>query len=196
MVMKTKAIEILESEPILLDEAKGIQFLFFPSVNSSKCGILLTDGLRNFKMPVPERAQAPNQCELIFVFPDYWPKDFNTSPNENYNWPLPWMKKIATLPQKNNTWFGEGHSFPAQKLAPITEQSAFILSRPKKMSLVKDLSESLEIPLYAIIPITEKELQYKLKAGAPKFLEKYFNRHDEVVDLQREEVRLKRWGVF
>lgn len=194
--MKSKAIEILESEPIFIDEAEGIQFLFFPSVNSSKCGVLLTDGIRNFEMPVPKGVQLSGQCELLFVFPDYWPKDFNTSSNENYNWPLHWMKKIATLPKKKNTWFGEGHSFPAKKLAPITHQSAFILSRPKKMTLIKNLSEALEFPLYTIIPITEKELQYKLKLGAPKFLEKYFNRHNEIVDLQREEVNLKKWGIF
>lgn len=179
---------------IIEEVSDSIHLVYYPPNDQRSNGILITEGLSEFEMPVPERLEVKRRCELAFVFPSYWPDDFYEQENENYNWPTEWLKRIAVLPEKKNTWLGEGHSFPAEKLAPITEQEAFILVKP---SVVKALKVEDDGPaVYAVVPITQKELNYKLKNGAPKFLKKFYTQSIEIIDLQRTPFKLKRFGFL
>lgn len=186
--------ELDPSTAVVLDRIEEVKLMFYPSSEKQSNGVLMTDGLSTIEMPIPEHISSPKKCELAMVFPKMWPNDFNSSDNENYNWPLHWFRRIVAVPLQKKTWLGEGHSFPAKKLAPITEMSAFILVQPKVISFLNSADKDYSI--FAIAPITQKELDFKLKKGAPKFLDKFYSQQSEIVDLQRKGLKMGFVNIF
>src|SRR5688572_20032857 len=65
------------------------------------CQLLFTDGLSDFTQPVNDSNQQLKHIELYFMLPDFW--DLSKK-----KWPVDWLNRIASVPQKNKTWFGIG----------------------------------------------------------------------------------------
>lgn len=159
--------------------------------------VLVTNGLHQYKMPVPEAEKGKEFNELFFCLPSYWePEDTD---NPKMNWIYYWIQRLAKYVQEKETWFGHGHTMPCGKEAlPLSEtmkQNFFMLSDPilleKQMRPIQIANK--EVRFLAIIPLFEKEFTYKRGKTTKKLLKKFAaNQVDERLDDFRESVMKSR----
>ena len=154
--------------------------------------LVFTDGLSQIPQAVSEKHEEFKYIELYFCLPDYWKIDENTA---EFNWPIKWLNKLAELPQKNGSWFGPGDTIPAgnppKALSEKLAQNHFILAEPMlfKNELTSVQNNNKSIKYLAVVPIYQKEVDYKLRNSAKVFMAKYqLNKHNELVDNYREPV--------
>lgn len=160
----------------------------------SKIQLIFTEGCaRHAQEVVGEENSDLKHVELYFCLPDY----FNL---EIQDWPIHWLKRIARVPQKNNTWFGYGDTLPAgsppENLADNFLANHFILSKPLHLS--DQLGNSSSFKFLAVIPLFETEFNYKMRNSHTVLFDK-FNKKGvtELIDLYRASVCRKRiLGMF
>lgn len=165
------------------------------------CTLLVTTGLSNYKMPVHEKEVGNEHNELYFCLPSYW--DVNATELATMNWVFEWINRLAHFVVEKNTWFGHGHTMPCGKdkkeLSPTMKQNHFFLSRP---IYLKDELLPIELPDYtvqflAIIPVFEKEVEYKLHRGTHKFMDKLNTQGvNEKLDDYRGSVLKSKWRMI
>jgi hypothetical protein len=170
-------------------------------VPKKHCTLLVTTGLSNYKMPVHEKEVGNEHNELYFCLPSYW--DINAKELVTMNWVFEWINRLATFVVEKNTWFGHGHTMPCGKdkkeLSPTMQQNHFFLSRP---IYLRDELTPLQLPDYtvqflAIIPVFEKELEYKLHRGTLKFMDKLNTQGvSEKLDDYRGSVMKSKWRLL
>jgi hypothetical protein len=165
---------------------------------SSPVTILMTDGLSNYKMPVPDKYLGREFNELYFCLPSYW--DWDNSENPNSMWIYTWIRKMAKYVIENETWFGVGHSVPSGKellpFSPIMKQNHFFLSDPILLEQELEPIVFVDRTVYflAIIPIFKDEMDYKQARGAFKFLQKLNTANvTEKLDDYRSTVLKSKW---
>lgn len=138
--------------------------------------ILMTNGLSNYKMPVPDKLLGHEFNELFFCLPSYW--EWDDLDNSRMNWVFSWIQRLAKYVVEKETWFGHGHTLPCGKemksLSDTMHQNHFFLSEP--MLLEQELAplEIGEKTIYflSIIPIFPDEMDYKQGKGTFKFIQK------------------------
>lgn len=165
--------------------------------------IVMTNGLSNFKMPVPEKFADRSFNELYFCLPSYWEVDLN-SPSD---WTYSWIQKLAKHVVTKNTWFGPGHTIPngnpPQALSTTMKQNHFILFEPILLNeMLKPLTISegeLSKTIYflSIVPIFNDELDYKMGISTFKFLQKFTAQgNSELLDDFRGSCLKSKWRFF
>lgn len=149
--------------------------------------VLVTNGLREYKMPVPETEAGLEYNELYFCLPTYW--EWEDRDNPQMNWIFHWIQRLAKYVQENTTWFGHGHTMPCGKemkpLSATMKQNNFLLMNPVflEAELAPLMVEGKEVHFLAIVPIFESELSYKLGQGTRKFIDKFIrSSHSEKLD--------------
>ena len=162
--------------------------------------VIVTNGLSNYKMPVPEKEVGKEHNELFFCLPSYW--KWEDLENPNMNWIFGWIQRLAKHVVEKETWFGHGHTIPCGKeMNPISEtmrQNHFMLMRPllleEAMAPINDGEK--EINFLAIVPIFEDELDYKQGKGTLKLIRKFINKGvDEKLDDYRATVLRSKWRL-
>ena len=158
--------------------------------------LLYTDGMSLFEQEVSEKYKEFKHVELYFCLPHYW----NLKTN---NWPLVWLEKLATLPQKNKTWYGPGDTIPAgnppKALSEICAANHFMLAEPidMKAHLTGPIWEEKGIHFFGVIPILQPELDYKLRNSATVLTSRLIHKgHSEKIDIYRASVCRKRFLGF
>ncbi len=160
--------------------------------------VLMTNGLSDYAMPVPEKYKERNHAELYFCLPSYW--DLTT---ENGKWVIEWIQKLAKHCIEKETWYGIGHTFPngnpALPLSNTMKQKYLMLNSP--YFLEKELSpiqtEDKEIHFLGIIPIFEDEMDYKMGKGTYKLLQKIEGKGvSELLDDYRMSCLKSKWRFF
>ncbi len=160
--------------------------------------VLMTNGLSDYAMPVPEKYKDRNHAELYFCLPSYW--DLTT---DNGKWVIEWIHKLAKHCIEKETWYGIGHTFPngnpASPLSNTMKQKYLMLNAP--YFLEKELSpiqtEDKEIHFLGIIPIFEDEMDYKMGKGTYKLLQKIEGKGvSELLDDYRMSCLKSKWRFF
>lgn len=162
--------------------------------------ILMTNGLSNYSMPVPEPLVGYEHNELYFCLPSYW--EWEALDDPKMNWVFQWIQRLAKYVQEKNTWFGDGHTMPCGKeMNPLSEtmqQNHFFLSSPL---LLEQELEPLQIGdktvhFLAIIPIFGDEMDYKQGKGTFKLKQK-LSTHGitEMLDDYRSTVLKSKWRM-
>lgn len=163
--------------------------------------ILMTNGLSNYKMPVPDKLEGREYNELFFCLPSYWLLESKDDPN--MNWVFYWIQRLAKYVQEKNTWFGPGHTMPCgnpfQALSPMMSANHFLLSDPILLfdELLPLKVADKTIHFLAIIPIFEDEMDYKQGKGTFKILKK-FKQHGvtEKLDDFRGSIMKSKWRLI
>jgi hypothetical protein len=138
--------------------------------------LLMTNGLSSHLMNVPEHLKYENRCEVYFCVPSYW--DLLDDLKAEVNWVINWLELIVNYVKSNDSWLGAGHTLKcgADKLplSPTMKQEYFVFSNPILMH--DEFSEikkfNAEVNFYSIIPLFEKEFEYKQRKGIEKFTQK------------------------
>ncbi len=160
--------------------------------------VVVTNGLRNYRMPVPEKMEGREHNELYFCLPDYW--EWEDASNDRMNWPFHWIQRLAKFVVEKETWFGHGHTMPcgagAPSLSETMKQNFFLLADP--MLLEQELApvevDGKTVHFLAIVPIFKNEFEYKQARGTFKLMQKFSNKNvTEKLDDFRGSVLRNKW---
>lgn len=139
---------------------------------------LVTMGMGAHLMNVPNQLKEDQleRAELVICLPEYWKLDKEHLKDEKWHWPIRLLKELARFPGENNTWLGWGHTVSYDgPLSYTTELCASILINPPCGNIGGNtctLPDGEEVNFYQIIPLYGDELEFKLKNGTQKLLDK------------------------
>ncbi|MBL1281127.1 MAG: suppressor of fused domain protein [Fluviicola sp.] len=176
--MKEQLIERFGEQSVKeLPVAEGeIPLLIVDLALKSPVTLIVTNGLRDYKMPVPKKWEGREFNELYFCLPSYW--EWEDTENPQMNWVFYWIQRLAKYVVEKETWFGHGHTMPcgedAKPLSATMKQNYFMLSDP--MLLEKELAPIMigekEVNFLSIIPLFRGDFDYKQSKGMFKFTDK------------------------
>jgi Suppressor of fused protein (SUFU) len=96
---------------------------------------LITSGMSEKPMPVPDGAADGRYSELILGLPPDWPLSMEAFSDEANYWPVRLLKGLARYAHDNKTWLYAGHSIlwsdPPKPFASNTRMAAVLLMRPR-----------------------------------------------------------------
>jgi len=139
---------------------------------------LVTMGMGAHLMNVPNQLKEDQleRAELVICLPEYWKLDKEHLKDEKWYWSIRLLKELARFPGENNTWLGWGHTVSYDgPLSYTTELCASILINPPCGNIGGNtctLPDGEEVNFYQIIPLYGDELEFKLKNGTQKLLDK------------------------
>jgi hypothetical protein len=169
--------------------------------SNSPVTVIMTNGLSDYSMPVPERYKGREFNELYFCLPSYW--DWQALDNPTMNWIYTWIQKMAKYVVDCETWIGHGHTFPSGKeltsISATMKQDHFILLDPILLSneLCSLECGATSIHFLAIVPIFKDEMDYKQARGTFKFLQKLNSAGvTELLDDYRSSVFKSKWTFW
>lgn len=170
-------------------------------LSASPVSVIVTNGLRNYSMPVPEKLIGQEHIELFFCLPSYW--DLTDLNNETMNWPFIWLEKLGKHLVDSATWYGPGHTFangnPHKSFSQTMKPNHLILTEPMKLEehfQAARLGE-LNVSFLAVVPIFEQEFDIKMTKGFVKFLRKFRAVNgSEIIDDYRENIFKSRFRIF
>lgn len=129
-------------------------------------------GAHRMNVPYEMRGHGLDRAELFMTLPKNWKLDRE---DEKEMWPLRWLKTLARLPIKDNTWLGFGHTIPNGKpFADTTELSGAILTGAVGFGEEAGectLPDGDCVTFYRVIPLYDDEMKYKLEYGAEALLD-------------------------
>ena len=184
------------------------------------CYSLVTSGMSDAPMTVPEGVEALRFAELMIQLPPDWPLDriaappgakgqegdAETAASERWYWPIRWLKTLARLPHEYDTWLGESHTVPngdpPEPFADDTKLCGMLVVPPMGASqefATLKVNEDKTIFFYQLMPIYAEEMDLKLRKGAEALIDR-FDRHQisVIVNPRRPNVAArKKWlGLF
>ena len=185
-------VNVLEGEIPLL----RIHINANPPIN-----LLMTNGLSDFFMSVPDPEKGREYNEIYFCLPSYW--DLDALENPTMNWVYYWMQRMVRHVKEKNSWFGPGHTMacgnPFQNLSSTMKSNHFFLNNPMllKDELLPMEMDEKTVYFLAIIPIFEDEMDYKQGKGTQKLIKKLeINGVTEKLDDYRCTVLSRKWSFI
>lgn len=165
---------------------------------------LITSGMSDLPMSVPDDFDAPKYLELMVTLPKDWNISQDSFKEEKWYWPVRLLKYLARFPHKYDSWLGWGHTIPnGDPAEPFSDNISFTgviilpsITVPQKFGILK-IDDEKEIVFMCYIPLYDEEMDLKLRKGSDVLLDKFdkFNITD-IVDIKRRNVAKKRFGVF
>ena len=160
--------------------------------------------MSDLPMTTPEGAEVPRFAELLLTLPNYWKVDQVSFEDEKWYWPVRIMKTLARLPHKYSTWLGFGHTVPngdpPEPYAQNTKLCGAIvlpsISVPDAFHTLR-IGEHKTITFYAIVPLFEEEMNFKLRSGTDALLERLGKKGvSDIIEPSRTNVGKKLFGLF
>lgn len=159
------------------------------------CTVLVTSGMSDRPMQVPEESRDFGFMELMLCLPPDWPLDQKSFADERHYWPVRWLKMMARFPHEYQTWLGYGHTVPngdpPQPFAANTDFCSMVVfppvNAPEEFHLLQH-GEKL-IRFFQLMPLYREELDFKLNKGLDALVERLDEFGvGEVIDLHRPNV--------
>jgi hypothetical protein len=159
---------------------------------------LLTSGMSDVDMTVPEGLEELALAELCLCLPEDWPLSMTNFGwrEPQYYWPIGILLQAARYPHIHRTWLSWGHSvphWPSQNACPEeTRFTGMLFVTPGTFPDGADQVATVDgrtIHYLALIPLLAPELAYKESFGIEKLAEKMLDSEvTEVLDPQRPSV--------
>jgi hypothetical protein len=161
--------------------------------------LLVTSGVSDEPMKVPQGAEEHRRVELLMALPPEWPLTQDAFKDEANYWPIRWLKLVGRLPHQYDTWIGWGHTVPnGDPPEPIADTKFTGVMLAPCYHLPKDFfrmrtAAGEPITFYQLLPLYPEEMDLKLEQGSDE-LEKRFEKQGIgfVLDVRRPNVALKR----
>lgn len=183
----------------LVSDLVHIDILTIDATDERPWHCLVTSGVSDLPMAVPEGYEKFRRVELMIALPRDWPLTQADFQNEANYWPLRWLKVVGRLPHEYQTWIGWGHTIPnGDPPQPIanTKFAGVMLTPPFQLPpefFTLKAEDGEEVSFYMITPLYAEELELKLAKGADE-VEKRFEEQGigYVLDSNRPNVAMKR----
>ena len=167
---------------------------------------LVTSGMSDKPMTVPEDAEEFRYAELAICLPPTWKLDEESFKVEVNYWPVRWLKTLARFPHEFDTWLGMGHTIPTgDPPEPYADNTKLCCMMLLTNSLVEDDFDTLELSdrivhFWTLVPLYREEMEYKLKHGVEALVEKLDKiggpEQCEIVHVNRRTACAKRVWMF
>lgn len=165
---------------------------------------LVTSGMSDLPMKTPDDAAVPRYAELMITLPAEWKTDQKSFEDESWYWPIRLIKGLARLPHKYETWLGFGHTVPnGDPAEPYALNTALCGAIVLPSVTAPPGFQTLDIPgvktvtFYSVVPLYEKEMEFKLRAGTDKLLDRFDRKGlNDIVDVKRADVTIRRFGLW
>lgn len=183
----------------ILSDRIHLDILQIPATPERPYQVLVTSGVSDLPMQVPEGLEAMNRVELMMALPPTWPLTEAAFEHEVHYWPVRWLKQVGRLPHDHGTWIGWGHTIPNGDPAEPIANTAFIgvmltpayWLGPAFHRMESDTGD--RVTFYTLVPLYPEEMQLKLKKGAEELEERFEKRGvDFVLDTNRPNVATRR----
>jgi hypothetical protein len=156
---------------------------------------LVTMGMSEKPMRVPKGEHAAKYAELIVCLPPSWRLDEKAMKEERFSFPVAWLRLMARFPHDAGTFLAPGHTIPngdpPKPLAPGSKFCCLLIREPVTTPAAFRTLELKKkaICFYALVPIYEDEMHYKIKQGYGA-LDALLREHHvtELLDLKRPSV--------
>ena len=165
---------------------------------------LITSGMSDQPMTTPPGKEGYRYTELTLSLPASWPMSEADLSKDQHYWPVRWLKTIARLPHHQDTWVSLGHTIPNGNppvpFSSATKLCGWILSVPllfgRQFGRLQ-IDNEKSVNFLSLVPIYKEEMEFKLRKGARPLIERLVrNKVNEIVNLNRQNVCKKRFGLF
>ena len=165
---------------------------------------LVTSGMSDRAMNVPEGAEECRHAELLICLPPDWPMGEEAWKDEENYWPVRTLKFFARFPHEYQTWLGALHTIPngnpPKRFAGNCPMSGVILLPPVTLPESfhqLDIGGGKSVNFLSVIPLHADEMDLKLKQGADALFDG-FERDGvtEILNPQRPSVVKKKRSWF
>jgi hypothetical protein len=162
---------------------------------------LVTSGMSEKPMAVPNGAESSQFAELMICLPAQWPLKMEDFRDERNYWPIRLLKILARLPHEFDTWLGLSHSVPnGEPPQPYASNTKFCcavlvppLTCPDPFRTLK-INNEQTIHFYAVLPLYQEEVDCKLNEGMSVLIDRLDAiRATELVYVRRKNSCRKRW---
>jgi len=188
----------------ILSDLIHLDILIIPSNANKPYHTLVTCGVSEMPMTVPQGVEDFKYAELMINLPAKWPllKDYEViGNNENNHWPIRWLKHIGRLPHDYDTWIGWGHTIPnGDPAVPIanTKFTGVMLTFPYWFGpdfFQLEIEPGEKINFYHMVPLYKEEMDLKLAKGAEIIDERIAkDKNNFILNTKRKNVaKKKRW---
>ncbi len=165
-----------------------LDVLVFPPVDQRDNWVLVTAGMSDLAMSVPEGIENPEDyryAEIVATLPADWfeLEGENQIPDaqlrdETRYWPIRQVKSLGRLPHDHESWLYYWHSVPnGDPAKPFADNTGFTgvvmlppISWPEgKFSLAA--KDGNEISFLAVYPVYDEEMEIKLQYGSDTLID-------------------------
>jgi hypothetical protein len=172
-----------------------LDIMFLPANSKKRHHTLVTSGVSDRAMRIPQGREDFSRAELIVNLPPGWPLDEKSFKQEANYWPIRWLKQIGRLPHDYDTWIGWGHTIPnGDPPEPIanTRFTGAMLLPPYWLGMdffKLETGTGEKIWFYNMVPLYQEEMDLKLAKGV-KAIEDLFDKNGigSIVDVARKNV--------
>ncbi|NDV78325.1 suppressor of fused domain protein [Dysgonomonas sp. 511] len=150
---------------------------------------LLTVGMGAHKMNVPENIgdETLARAELLIKLPPTW--DIKAY-EEEYYWPLRWIRQMTRYPIKYDTWLGYGYIYTAKEtFAENTDFSSLLFDIPitsGKEACICTLPDGKPLRFFQMIPLYKEEVAYRSEKGISALFRLLGNEYPDILDISRQ----------
>lgn len=157
---------------------------------------LVTSGMSDRPMAVPEGAEEFRYAELLICLPPTWKLEQRDFKDEANFWPVRWLKMLARLPHEYDTWLAPGHTVPngdpPRPFARNTGLCCALVADPVLFNAgFRRLYAGPEktINFLALVPLYREEMDFKLRHGYEALAERLAEAGvTELLDVRRPNV--------
>ncbi|HYC15159.1 MAG TPA: suppressor of fused domain protein [Stellaceae bacterium] len=178
----------------IVSEVVHIDVNVYPPRGGRDFLVLVSHGMSRLPMAAPEGRSGYRWAELMLCLPPDWPIDDEAIKDDRNYWPLRWLRMLAGLPHRYQTWLSLGHTIPnrdpPRPFAANTSLCCWLLVPPALFG--EDfpkvaLPEGETLHLYNLVPIHRSEMEFKLQHGAEMLTERLWKAGGVgVMDVARE----------
>jgi hypothetical protein len=190
----------------LLSDQVHIDVFLFPPNDSRPFWTLVTSGMSDLPMKVPEGFSNPEKyqrAEMVVSLPANWisKDDFGAYQLSKFDdesrwWPIRWLKYLARFPHSFETWLWYEHTLPnddpPKPIGPNTEMIGFLLGPPVTWPVEKmrmQAQNGASISFIALYPVHADEMTLKLNKGADALFDLFAaSQVTEIIDPRRSSV--------
>jgi hypothetical protein len=189
----------------VLDDDEHVDIWVVPPNARRACQTLVTAGMSDKPMTVPDGYGEPPRLELILSLPASWTLTAETMTSERVFWPVRLLRNLAMYPRRYATFLDVTHTVPnGDEPEPYalntTMLCALIGPSPFDGTDTATIhgSDGRTVQFASVIPIYRNEMEYKLAHGAAALFERLHAAGvTDVLDVKRRSVcRAKRFSFF
>ncbi len=187
----------------LVSDKVHIDVHFIPPQPGRDFHTLVTSGMSDRPMHVPEGCEEMRFAELLLCLPPSWKLTQEDFKDERNFWPVRMLKFLARFPHEFDTWLGVGHTIPNGDPPENFCDTRFCCSLIAPLRLFAPEFGTLQaapgkvVHFLAVLPVFREEMDLKLNKGADALWEK-FDRHGvtELINPGRKNTAKKFLGLF
>jgi hypothetical protein len=163
--------------------------------------ILVTSGMSQRPMTVPQGAEDYRYAELVICLPSEWQLSMEAFKDESWYWPVRLLKILARFAHEYDTWLCVGHTVPNEDpprpYAPNTKLCCALLMpailAPESFRELR-INDEKTIRFYSVVPIYREEMKFKLEKGLDPLIDKFDKaKLNELLNVKRVNVCKTGW---